>query len=772
MSLELAGFIFIVSGMAVLFLTERMSADLVSITGLILLILLGYLTPKEAFSGFSSSVTLTIIPMFMLGAGLRLTGVTDSLGSAVLRHFGKSETASMLVVMVLGIFVSSFMNNVAAVALLLPTAISIAHKTNNSPSRLLIPLSFSILLGGTTTLIGTAPNIVASQILAEQGFQRLHFFDFTIYGLLISAGGIAYMLLIGRKMLPNHVKLLKKGSINLSALYHLKEHVFALQVPKGASIDGENLASLHFGESLGVNVVSIIHAGNKIFNPGPTAEIFAGDTLIVNSSKEDLNELICFRDLKSVDFNYKKSGHVLKEKAFKINEKYNGKTLRDLELLPKYHILAVAIERNEDFLFQNLAFEKLQGDDILHAIISKESDWKGLVTDYSIEELQDPKYDSLHEQIKDSLRVVELPKNSKLSGMTLKQSRMHELTGLIVVGIFRSSETLLVSDSEIKLEAGDKLITSGDPAKLDYLAMLGELELLSHENASKMLESDEVGLMEVVLAPRSQLIQKTVSELSFREKYDMNVIALWRDGKAVLKNLRTTPFKFGDALLLHGLKSKMPIFTKDADFVVLTETVPNSFRKNKSVFAILSILLLIGMSASGIFSLELAAWLSVVVLVLSGAISMDDGYREVDWRVIILVAALLPLSIVFEKMHFAEDLSIFFSTHFANASPFLILFIVGILTSFVSQILEGALAVIFFVPVAISVAQRYGLNIDLAVVFVAVSASNAFLTPFSHRAHLLVMGAGAYKWGDYFKVGLPLTILTQVILFTAMYFSL
>ena len=772
MSLETSGLIIILLSVIFLFFTEKVSADLAALCALLFFIILGYLTPREAFSGFSSSVVLTIIPMFMIGAGLRLTGLADSAARLITNNFGNKESVNIAVIMIVGVIFSSFMNNIAATALLMPTVIGIAHRASHSPSRLLIPLSFATMLGGAITLIGTAPNIVASQILLEQGSRGLKFFDFTLFGSIISLVGIAYMVFLGRHLLPDNKHLLTGRGKSLSALYHLHEYIFALRVTKKSGINNETLANLHFAENLGVNVVAIANEAHKVSPAGPSTVVSRGDTLLVNGAKSHLQELMRFRGVRMLGFDFINLEEAFAVKSLEIKDEQAGQTVRELSLFSAYSILAFAMERDGEITFQDLAHCLLKKGDLLHVIVSGHSNLEELLEDFSIRESDQKSKDNLLSIVGDNLRLLELPDYSELAGISLKDSKMSALTGLVVLAAVRGQEIVVVTDSDFKFLSKDKLIVLGETKKINSLSKLGELELLSTQDSTAMLESIDTGLMEVVLAPRSQLISKTVMDINFREKYDMNIIALWREGNAVLHDFKKIPFKFGDALLLHGLRSKIQLFAKDPDFVVLRESLPFSQRKNKMLYALLSIFMLLAVSSSGLFSIETAAWIAAAVLILSGTITMEEGYREVDWKIVVLVACILPIGIIFDKLNIAQAFSAAFIQLFAESGVFIMLAFLVVLTSLVSQMLEGTLAVLFFVPLALSLANQFSIDPHIVAIVIAISASNAFLTPFSHRSHLLVMGAGAYQLKDYLRVGFPLTIILHLALLLLLYLKI
>ncbi len=202
MTTEIALTLGIVVGALILFGTEKLRVDVVALIVLLAVALTGLVGPEEAFAGFSNPAVITVWAVYIVSGGLFNTGVADILGRFILRFSGNSEVRLILVIMLTCGIISAFVNNVGAVAMLLPAVVSISRQTRIPASKLLIPLSFSSLLGGTLTLIGTPANILATSIVAERGLPTFNFFDFTPIGLVVFATGIVYMVLIGRRLLP------------------------------------------------------------------------------------------------------------------------------------------------------------------------------------------------------------------------------------------------------------------------------------------------------------------------------------------------------------------------------------------------------------------------------------------------------------------------------------------------------------------------------------------------------------------------------------------
>jgi di/tricarboxylate transporter len=308
------------------------------------------------------------------------------------------------------------------------------------------------------------------------------------------------------------------------------------------------------------------------------------------------------------------------------------------------------------------------------------------------------------------------------------------------------------------LREGERYLVSGAVEEARRKEVLSSLTFEA-EAAPSELESEEVGMVELILTPRSEFIGKTLADLHFREKYDCQVLALWRDGKPHLSLSSSLPLLYGDALLVQGPLKSMPVLAKDPDFLLLSEHRKAPPLSVKSCFSILALLLLMFLPLATGIPVHEAAFMSACLVIFSGAIGMEQVYREIDWRVVFLLALIIPLGHAVERM-IAVDSVVPMLAHLSHAIPPLgmaALFMIA--GSVVSQAIDSSVAVIFLGPVAIALGQRYGTSPHLLLLAVTFGSSLAFMLPTSSRSNLLVSGAGGYRAADFFRVGLPFTVV-------------
>ena len=357
---------FTILGIAfILFLTEKLPADLVALLVVVALGVSGVLTTQEAFSGFSRSAVVTIMAIFILTEALQRTGVSEQVGNILLKVGGKSELRLVVAVMTAGAFLSLFMNNIAAAAVLLPAASGAAKKADVNTSRLLMPLAFGTILGGMATLLTTS-NIVVNSILHDNDIEGFSLYDFAPVGIPLILAGILYVAFIGRKQLPGESPLERTLAPNkeerddLIAAYHLDENLFRARVPEKSFLIGKPLSESTLREDFGVSVVAIERKNKKLFALSPETEIKDGDTLVLEGDEEDFRQ----RDVKPyMEFLPASEWHEsdLESRAVEVVEamlaprsRLIGESLRSAHFREKYGMSVLAIWRGDQEIITNL----------------------------------------------------------------------------------------------------------------------------------------------------------------------------------------------------------------------------------------------------------------------------------------------------------------------------------------------------------------------------------------------------------------------------------
>ena len=285
MTLEI-GFVLLLTIVAVvLFVTEKFSTDIVAILVMVVLLVSRVLTPAEGLAGFANTATITVGAMFVLSAGMFRSGAVNFVGRG-LGRLARHSSGLMLFVLMVGVGVlSSFLNNTAAVAILIPVVIVVARRADTSPSKLLMPLSFASMFGGMCTVLGTSTNILASAISEQAGLGAFGMFEFTKLGVIFFAVGVTYMMTVGRKLVPDH-----RGRGDLTTSFGLGDYLTDLILQADSKSVGKALESAPLVKDLGIEVLQI-RRGEDTLRPTPDTVLCENDVLRIQGNLRTINEL-------------------------------------------------------------------------------------------------------------------------------------------------------------------------------------------------------------------------------------------------------------------------------------------------------------------------------------------------------------------------------------------------------------------------------------------------------------------------------------------------
>ncbi len=749
----------------ILFITEWVRMEVVALLVLVSLALSGLVTPPEALSGFSNPAVVTVWAVLILSGALARTGVAGLIGHRLLRWSGEGEVRLLVIIMLTVGVLSGFMNSIGVASLFLPVVIDIARRTKRPPSRLLMPLAFASLLGGLNTLIGTPPNLLISEALRDFGLRPFQMFDFTPVGVTVLLAGTVYMVLVGRRLLPER-DIAREFSSDYKAMYELHERMIVLHLPADSSLDGKTLGESRLGSVLGLNVIAILRNGRTHLAPDLEFYLRAGDRLLVEGRIDQLSELHERNHLilenESLPIERLVSSDVeLVEIEFPPNSSLIGRTLRQIGFRHVYGAIVLAVRRSDVVLSTGLETIPLQPGDVM-LVQGHQAQIDELKNDPDMK-VSTPESLSAY-NLEERLMMVRVPDDSLLVGKTLAESRLGDAFGLGVMGIVRQGATQLMPDPNQRLLAGDTLLVKGKREELQAVEGLQNLEIETQTPLSMdELETEEIGLMEVVLSPHTTLARKTLRELNFRAKYGLSVLAIWREGRAYRSNLRDMELRFGDALLLYGPRDKLRLLGSEPDFLALTEELQEAPRLNKAPLALLVMAAVLLPAILGWVPIAISAVAGVTLMILTRCLTMEEAYRYVQWRAVFLIAGMLPLGIAMEQTGAARLLAEGIVLAVGGISPLAVMGGLFVLAAMASQVMPNPAVAVLLAPIAMNTAGDLGVSPYPLMMAVAVSSSAAFLSPVGHPANLLVMGPGGYRFIDYIKVGLPLTLVVLVV---------
>lgn len=288
----------------------------------------------------------------------------------------------------------------------------------------------------------------------------------------------------------------------------------------------------------------------------------------------------------------------------------------------------------------------------------------------------------------------------------------------------------------------------------------------SESEERSTLITEEVGIAEVLLPPRSSLLGKTIVETQFGRRYKLTVLGIHGPSAKERLDISHTKLRFGDTLLVQGMwKDILALRNQRRDFVVMgqPEEMLGAPTRKKAPLALLVLLIMLVILILDILPVATASMLAALLMILTGCLTIDDAYSAIDWKSIVLIAGMLPMSLALEKVGLVEATATALTQSIGNAGPMLILAILFLVTSLMTQVLSNTATAVLIAPIALASAANLGVQPYAFLMGVAIAASMAFASPVASPVNTLVMGAGSYRFTDYMKVGGPLILLSLIV---------
>lgn len=561
----------IVVAAIVLFASEKARVDFVALLVLVLLVAAGQISPNEALAGFSNEATITVAAMFALSLGIERSGALDPLGRLLsrIRQPWLITLALMLAIAPMGAFVK----NVALVATFLPFALRICANTNTSPARVLMPMAYAAQMGGVCTLIGTSSNLLADSLATQHGLPAFGLFEFARLGALLAIAGVAYLMLVGRWLLPRDI-----------------------------------IATVPFGAAIGKYVTEL--------------QLTASSTLV-------------------------------------------GQTIADARLGEKHGVYPL---------------ELLRGD-----------------------------------------RHMWAPR-------------------------------------EQQLEGGDVLLVRGDWEKIEDLRIRAKLEI-DPENRYGRDQSHARMLIEAMIKPDSSITNRTLDELDFQRYHDAIVLGIHRHDRILREKLKDVRLAAGDVLLLLVDEKGAAALRGDDRLAVLSEREDTRRTPQRARFAVVIMAAVVAVSGLHWLPIPVAAISGAVAMAIAGCFGRKDIYESIDWKIIVLLAAILPLGTAIENSGLSSTLVAAAMNLVGTQNPLAALLMVYLMTALLTELMGHNPTVVLMVGIAISVAHAAHAHPSPYVVAVAFAAATSFATPIGYPTNTMVYYAGGYRFTDFMKVGIPLIAL-------------
>ena len=587
-----------------MFLWGRWRHDMVALAGLLACVVMGLVRPSDAFVGFGHPAVITVACVLVLSRGLQTSGAVDALARVVLPA-SAGPTLTIGALTALGALLSAFMNNVGALALLMPVAIQIARRQQLPPGRVLMPLAFGSILGGMTTLIGTPPNLIVSGFRDRTGSGDFAMFDFTPVGITIAAAGITFITLLGWRLVPPRRQAGLEG-------FESGAYLTEARVPEGSKADGSTLREIDVElEKSDAQVIGLIRNEVRVSAPNPGRTVRSGDILVIEAEAEALASAL-----------------------------------------------------------------------------------------------------------------------SSL-GLQLEEARREETP------------------------PGD--VPSGDEAEAPHD------EEPQGKAAPRAQTVEEIALMELAILPGSVLAGRSARDILLRSRYGINLLAVSRHGKRSMARLRSLRLAPGDLLLMQGPPDALAEFAATSGCVPLAERELRIPDRRKAILSGAILATAISCAAFGLLPVAISFAAGVLASMALRTVPPRSVYEAIDWPVIVLLGALIPVAAAMESTGTAGVLARFLLEGVAQGNAVVGLALILVITMTLSDLMNNAATAAVMCPIAIGTATQLGVNADAFLMAVAVGASCAFLTPIGHQNNTLILGPGGFRFGDYWRLGLPVEILVVAV---------
>ena len=627
----------VISFAIVFFSMEILPLEVTALAAVGLLLLFDIISIEEAISGFSNNAVITIGAIFILSRSLVKTGFLEVLAQFLYKLGGNNSWVTIFIFFITVSLISGFINNTAAVAIFIPVIFKMCQKFHISPTKLLLPLSYAAILGGTLTLIGTSTNLVVSSVVEntyeyfidcedqiddngnliricsdEEGWisgmgnniydkgdkfldinnnqiwdklEPISMFEFTKIGLIFMIIGLVYIIIISRWFLPS-----RAITTSLTQKYHLQKYLTEFKIPEGSKLIGKS-------------------------------------------------------------FNY-------------------------LNIYNEYGFQPYKIIRDDQELIYNLNSAIIHQDDIIIGQI----------------------------QLGEIIRFKE------------------ELNVLLL--------------SDVKMNQGE-------------------------------LTGQNFILVEGLISHQSSIIGKTLNDYDFKHRFSSFVLAIKRQKELLREKIAHIKLKFSDTILIMVPKIKLKTLKQSKDLIILEELDIHLRYQRYWWLSILVIPLIMVLSSFGVVSIVKAVLLGAIILLVLKVLSIQDAYESIDWSVIFLIAALIPLGQALHTTQADITISNFILYVADRMLPFfsedtyyiIIISSLYLLSMIISSFLSNAAVAIVFTPIAIAISNYSGIDPRPLIFAVCLGASNSFLTPIGYQTNMMVYAPGQYRFNDFIKVGLPLSII-------------
>jgi len=362
------------------------------------------------------------------------------------------------------------------------------------------------------------------------------------------------------------------------------------------------------------------------------------------------------------------------------------------------------------------------------------------------------------------LTEMKISNDSPLVGKTCRERNINQNYDVMVLDIQREGHLISTKVGEEIIQSGDILFVKGAVENFLRMKEVEKISLLTDEKLTqKELEQEDNVLMECMLTDKSDIIGKTLMQSNFRKRFRTFILAIRRDGSIIRKKVAHVILHTYDTLLIYGRRKQIDKLAINGDFILLGEVQAELVKSRYWWVSILAIISTIILAAFGILPILKGAIISAVILLMFKIISPNEAYQSIHWQVIILIAALIPLGIVIESTGTATFIGELISNTVVGFStdiqPYILLGLIYLITMILTEVSSNTATAIIMTPIVMAVTNQIGINPRPFIFAVCFAASASFITPVGYQTNLMVYGPGGYKFSDFIKVGMPLSII-------------
>jgi di/tricarboxylate transporter len=384
-------------------------------------------------------------------------------------------------------------------------------------------------------------------------------------------------------------------------------------------------------------------------------------------------------------------------------------------------------------------------------------------------------------QLPGHLFRLRIRRSSPLLGRTLADADLHNRYNVTVLQIQHRADKYSLPGppqpvtADTILEAFDILHVQGSPQNVRRLSRELDFTITADESGGQAI-AQEMGMVEVLLTPRSRLIGRTLAQVSFRAKYGLTVLGIRRMGELLEGRIIDVPLQFGDMLLVEGTWDRVRVLRRDArDFIVVGQPAEMAEAERPVRLGPVAVAIMLGMLLLMTFEIVptvTAVLLAAAALVLTGCLTMEDAYRNINWESVVLIAGMLPMATALQKTGGMAFIADGLTASFGEMGPVAVMAGLFVLTAVFSQFISNTATAVLVAPIAFQTAASLGIAPQPLLMAVAVAASTSFATPVATPVNTLVLGPGGYRFADYAKVGvsLQLIMLVATLLFVPIFF--